>query len=155
MLVLLQLITLTYQAEAVQHKYTAGYIRGTPVKLRVVEVGGYDNDGRPLMLEQRAADSFIKMRAAMVADGLNLQVNYAHRSMKQQTSLFRKNHKLASRPGTSPHQKGIAIDVANCTKYISNRRVDTRTCRWLRRHAKQYGFSRTIKSEPWHWQYIY
>ncbi len=47
-------------------------------------------------------------------------------------------------PGTSMHEKGLAIDFTNCS-------TRTTACyRWLAGHAAQYGLT-NLPSEPWHW----
>ena len=47
-------------------------------------------------------------------------------------------------PGTSQHEKGLAIDFESC---------DTKPAacfKWLATNAKTYGF-KNLPSEPWHW----
>ena len=49
-----------------------------------------------------------------------------------------------ARPGTSMHEKGLAVDFESC---------DTRTTAcytWLAKHASTYGL-KNLPSEPWHW----
>jgi LAS superfamily LD-carboxypeptidase LdcB len=48
-------------------------------------------------------------------------------------------------PGTSNHNLGIAVDVANA----SGKRLD-----WLLKNAHLYGFSWEVQSEPWHLRYV-
>jgi LAS superfamily LD-carboxypeptidase LdcB len=49
-----------------------------------------------------------------------------------------------ARPGTSMHERGLAIDFNNCTSHT------TRCWQWLNNHAAEYGLS-NLPSEPWHW----
>jgi hypothetical protein len=47
-------------------------------------------------------------------------------------------------PGTSMHEKGLAIDFEVCQTHDS-------TCyKWLAKHAASFGF-KNLPSEPWHW----
>jgi hypothetical protein len=49
-----------------------------------------------------------------------------------------------ARPGTSMHERGLAIDFEGCASRSS-------ACwRWLRAHADEFGFY-NLPSEPWHW----
>jgi LAS superfamily LD-carboxypeptidase LdcB len=48
-------------------------------------------------------------------------------------------------PGTSNHNLGIAVDIANA----SGKRLD-----WLLKNAHLYGFSWEVQSEPWHLRYV-
>jgi hypothetical protein len=50
----------------------------------------------------------------------------------------------AARPGFSNHQSGSALDI-----YLP----DPATYDWLNKHARKFGFKRTVKGEPWHWEY--
>ena len=47
-------------------------------------------------------------------------------------------------PGTSQHEKGLAIDFENCS-------TRTTTCyKWLAKNAAAHGL-KNLPSEPWHW----
>jgi hypothetical protein len=48
-------------------------------------------------------------------------------------------------PGTSNHNLGIAIDIANA----SGKRLE-----WLLKNAQRFGFSWEVQSEPWHLRYV-
>ena len=48
-------------------------------------------------------------------------------------------------PGTSNHNWGIAIDIANA----SGKRLD-----WMLANADRFGFSWELQSEPWHLRYV-
>jgi LAS superfamily LD-carboxypeptidase LdcB len=47
-------------------------------------------------------------------------------------------------PGTSNHNLGIAVDIANA----SGKRLE-----WLLKNALEFGFSWELQSEPWHLRY--
>jgi Mannosyl-glycoprotein endo-beta-N-acetylglucosaminidase/D-alanyl-D-alanine carboxypeptidase len=49
-----------------------------------------------------------------------------------------------ARPGASMHERGLAIDFANCADH------STSCWQWLSRHAAIYGLF-NLPSEPWHW----
>lgn len=53
-----------------------------------------------------------------------------------------------ARPGTSMHERGLAIDFVANGRSISSRSHEG--FQWLARHAASYGF-RNLPSEPWHW----
>jgi LAS superfamily LD-carboxypeptidase LdcB len=48
-------------------------------------------------------------------------------------------------PGTSNHNLGIAVDIANA----SGKRLE-----WMLANAHKYGFSWELQSEPWHIRYV-
>lgn len=97
--------------------------------------------------------------AAASADGLNLRGSGWRDPARQialrkqncglsNYSVYRKSPSLCkpptARPGTSNHEKGLAVDFRNC----STRRT---TCyKWLNANASKYGL-RNLPSEPWHW----
>jgi hypothetical protein len=49
---------------------------------------------------------------------------------------------LAAPPGHSTHGLGLSADIQV---------TDPATLRWLRAHAKTYGFVNDVPSEAWHW----
>ncbi len=49
-----------------------------------------------------------------------------------------------ARPGTSNHEKGLAVDFRNCSTR------STACYKWLKANASKYGL-RNLPSEPWHW----
>jgi LAS superfamily LD-carboxypeptidase LdcB len=68
--------------------------------------------------------------------------------MKQQPRIYKgkawylkKGMAPMAVPGTSNHNWGIAIDIANA----SGKRLD-----WLLANAHRFGFSWELQSEPWH-----
>jgi hypothetical protein len=116
-----------------------GYRRGRPMKLRVVTVGWAD-------VELRTARAFLAMRQAAARSGIDLWINSGYRTHEQQTLLYRAWREGwgngAARPGYSKHQSGRALDLDV---------RDPATFAWLKRHARRFGFRRTVRSEPWHW----
>lgn len=53
-----------------------------------------------------------------------------------------------ARPGSSQHERGLAIDFTYGGKSISTRRSPG--FKWLNEHAAAYGL-KNLASEPWHW----
>lgn len=100
-----------------------------------------------------------KLLAAAKADGLAL-CGGGYRSAEGQIAVRKANcgttyydiwQKPASectpptaKPGTSMHEKGLAVDFTNCA-------TRTTACyKWLAKHAATYGL-KNLPSEPWHW----
>lgn len=111
---------------------------------RLVRISGGER------LRHDAARSFEQMYAEARNAGLWLWVISGHRSWAEQKHLYRLYRKglgaRAARPGRSNHQRGTAVD-------ISVGSVHTRTYEWLAANACRFGFKRTVRSEPWHWEY--
>lgn len=105
-------------------------------------------------------DEINAMIAAASADGLTLTIGNSYRDPAQQIQL-RKEHCGTShyaiyeapssscrpptaRPGTSQHEKGLAIDFAYCSSR------STACWQWLNLNAAKFGFY-PFNVEPWHW----
>ena len=125
-------------------RVVTGYVAGVP---RQITLGRIAN-GKELRSD--AAAAFNRMHAAAARAGIDLHVNSAFRSMAEQQDLYRKylngTGNLAAKPGYSNHQGGIATD-------INVGGTATSTYKWLAAHAAEYGFKRTVPSEPWHWEF--
>jgi hypothetical protein len=121
-----------------------GYQEGRRVALAVVPL---DETGR-VRAEVRTALAFLEMADAARRAGIVLQVSSGFRTEAEQAELFRLYRlgagPLASRPGTSNHESGHALD-------IETRELKVRL--WLRRNAERFGFERTVPSERWHWEH--
>jgi D-alanyl-D-alanine carboxypeptidase len=119
-----------------------GYRRGRPVKLRLVTLGWAE-------VELRTARAFLAMHEEAARSGVELTINSGFRSHEQQAWLYRAWREgwgnFAARPGYSNHQSGRALDLDV---------RDPATFSWLERHARRFGFRRTIAREPWHWEYV-
>ncbi|AKQ69546.1 penicillin-resistant DD-carboxypeptidase [Myxococcus hansupus] len=125
-------------------RVVTGYVNG---QARQISLSGVPN-GKEMRTD--AAAAFNRMHAAARAQGITLKVNSGFRSMAEQEALYRayKNGtgNLAAPPGYSNHQGGIAVDVQTGG-------TGTSTYRWMANNAKNFGFVRTVPSEPWHWEY--
>jgi len=133
---------------------------------------GIEGKGR---LHHCAADAYEAMDAAANAEGIDLSPTSqadTYRSLETQEYGFyarytdKPNKKIMKQtpriykgkawylkkglapmavPGTSNHNLGIAIDIANA----SGKRLE-----WLLKNAERFGFSWEVQSEPWHLRYV-
>jgi zinc D-Ala-D-Ala carboxypeptidase len=118
--------------------------RKAAAKKRLVRISGGEH------LRHDAASAFERMYSEAREAGLWLWVISGHRSWAEQQYLYRLYRKglgaRAARPGRSNHQRGTALD-------ISVGSIHTRRYEWLAANACRFGFRRTVRSEPWHWEY--
>lgn len=118
-----------------------GYAGGRSVRVRVVDVDGTD-------VEVATARAFRAMARAASANGVSLRIESGFRTNERQAELYREWRRgagnLAAPPGYSHHQLGRALDLE----------LDDPTCAWLAAHAQGHGFYRTVRGEPWHWEYL-
>lgn len=107
------------------------------------------------------APTFKQMVAAAKADGVTLSHSSSWRDPALQIQLRKQNcgttqydiyQKPSSQcspptaiPGTSRHERGLAIDFADCQK-------GTATYNWLVANAAKYHL-KNLPSESWHWSY--
>jgi LAS superfamily LD-carboxypeptidase LdcB len=126
-------------------------------------------------LHHCAADAYEAMDAAANAEGIDLSPTSqadTYRSLETQEYGFYQRHtdnpnkKLLKQkpriykgkawylkkgmapmavPGTSNHNLGIAIDIANA----SGKRLE-----WMLKNAQRFGFSWELQSEPWHLRFV-
>jgi hypothetical protein len=121
-----------------------GYDKGNAFPITVVTV-----DGKPV--EVATANAYYVMAQAAANDGVNIQVVSGFRTMAQQQYLYNcyitcscNNCNLAAEPGYSNHQSGHALDLNTSAGGVYA---------WLDAHAGAYGFTRTVPSEAWHWEW--
>lgn len=133
------LAALATRAEA---RTATGYQGGQRVKVKVTEVGGAE-------VEVRTAKAFKVMAKAARKAGVDLSVRSGFRTHAKQTRLYRQYRRgtgnLAARPGYSQHESGRALDLVV---------THEQTYHWLMAHANEFGFHRTVRGEPWHWEYL-
>jgi D-alanyl-D-alanine carboxypeptidase len=149
-----------------------GVLRGLPLCEEPDEVVlvGLDIFGRARHLEAAAAHQWGAMREAATADGIELLLVSAFRSVDYQRAIF--DRKLSegvaigdilrvnAAPGYSEHHTGRAVDIATrgCPP-LTEAFDTTEAFRWLTQHAGRFGFEMTygrdnphgIAYEPWHW----
>jgi MYXO-CTERM domain-containing protein len=121
-----------------------GYKSGSPFAITVVTV-----DGKKV--EKATANAYYVMAQAAAADGVNIKVVSGFRTMEEQEYLYGcyvncscNNCNLAAKPGYSNHQSGHALDLNTSAGGV---------LAWLNAHGAAFGFSRTVPSEPWHWEW--
>jgi hypothetical protein len=122
-----------------------GYRHGRRQTFEVVPLGP-----TAVEVEVSTAQAFLAMRAAALDAGVELRLESGFRTVQEQRELYRawrKGHgHTAARPGRSNHQSGRALDIAVLSA--------PGALPWLEEHGASFGFKRTVKSEPWHWEYV-
>lgn len=128
-----------------------------------------------LLLQPQAARALEAMRDAADADGINLTVLSAYRSLDLQKQLFfdvkaERNQtsvdraRVSAPPGFSEHSTGYAVDLGDGRLPATNLMESfesTDAYRWLDRHAARFHFVRSFPKgnpqgviyEPWHWRF--
>ncbi|MDA8426373.1 MAG: M15 family metallopeptidase [Treponema sp.] len=120
-------------------------------------------------LREPAYRALLAMEHAARRDGVDLMVGSAYRSYAYQAGVFAREvrdygrvqaERESAHPGSSQHQLGLAIDFAP----IDDSFAATRASRWLREHARAFGFSLSYpkgyeaitgyRPESWHYRYI-
>jgi hypothetical protein len=121
-----------------------GYVQGSPFPITLVRV-----DGKPAQID--TANAYHVMQQAAAAAGVSLRIVSGFRSMADQQYLYScyincscNNCNLAATPGYSNHQSGHALDLNTSEGGVLS---------WLNAHGGAYGFSRTVPSESWHWEW--
>lgn len=96
-----------------------------------------------------AAAAFKAMREAAAAEGVNLGVTGAYRTLQRQIELKREKPTLAATPGKSNHGWGLAFDM----DFGSN--MNSPGFKWMAANARRFGIHGPLQSpfEPWHWEY--
>lgn len=146
--------------------------RGLPeceeaVTLELVETGA---DGREYLLVPEVAEAWRAMKAAALADGIELRVVSAFRSIDRQAEIVRR--KLAAGqciadilcvnapPGFSEHHTGRAVDIGTSdSEPLATAFEQTAAFAWLVDNAAAFGFHMSYPKnnrwgylyEPWHW----
>jgi D-alanyl-D-alanine carboxypeptidase len=128
-----------------------------------------------LQLRPEAAEELLAMQRAASADGVDLVVLSAFRSIALQKQIFfdvksERNQSALERaqvsapPGFSEHSTGYAVDLGDGRDPTTNLSVSfdrTDAFRWLRANAARYHFQLSfpkgnrqgVNYEPWHWRF--
>lgn len=120
-------------------------------KAIIVHMSIVDAKGHKLRTD--AAIAFVGMRSeAEKTAGVHLVINSAFRTMEEQNKLYReykdgKRKSVVAKPGYSNHQSGTAVDIE--TDGGKNKAYH-----WLVANAARHGYYNTVKSEPWHWEWV-
>ena len=146
--------------------------RGLPLCEEPAEVVlvGLDIFGRARHLEPTAARKWGEMRDAARADGLDLLLVSAFRSVDYQRAIFDRKLsqgvpieeilRINAAPGFSEHHTGRAVDIATRGCPPLTEAFDaTEAFVWLTKHAGRFNFVLSyprdnpfgIVYEPWHW----
>ncbi len=129
-----------------------------------------------LQLRPEAAKSFLAMQRAAAANGVDLTVISAFRSIELQRHLFfdvgaernqspQSRAKVSAPPGFSEHSTGYAVDVGDGHRPETNLSTSFETSpafAWLEANAARYHFQLSfpkhnhqgVSYEPWHWRYV-
>ncbi len=118
---------------------------------------------RGIKVDASIADALGRMIDAAAASGFNLGGN-GYRSAAQQIAVRRSNcgssdyaiwqmpasqcRPPAARPGTSMHERGLAVDFTCNGALISS--YGSECFRWMKANAPGFGF-RNRPGEAWHW----
>lgn len=135
----------------------------------LVKNSAYPINRNDLSLRAPVEEALTVMANAAKAEGLSLLVSSTYRSYSYQEQVFAKWVRIdgleeaereSARAGTSQHQLGTAIDFGS----IEDDYAETAPCRWLTKHAAEYGFSLSFPQgyepitgfrwECWHFRYI-
>lgn len=128
-----------------------------------------------LRLQRDAAQALLAMQRAAAADGVNLVVLSAFRSLSLQRQLFfdvkaernqsaRDRALVSAPPGFSEHSTGLAVDLGDARlpgTNVSTSFDRTPAYRWLAAHAQRFHFqlsfpagnAQGVSYEPWHWRF--
>jgi D-alanyl-D-alanine carboxypeptidase len=128
-----------------------------------------------LALRSEAARALLAMQRAAAADGVDLRVLSAFRSLELQKHLFfevkadrnqdaRTRARVSAPPGFSEHSTGYAVDLGDGrlpATNLSGSFEQTPAFGWLRANANRFHFTLSfpranrqgVNYEPWHWRY--
>ena len=126
-------------------------------------------------LQRDAAAALLAMQAAARADGVDLVVLSAYRSVATQQHLFfdvksernqnaRERAQVSAPPGHSEHSTGYAVDFGDGSAPEANLSISfdqTAAFAWLQQHAARHHFvlsfpkgnAQGVSYEPWHWRF--
>jgi hypothetical protein len=109
------------------------------------------------------ACAFDQMATAAKQAGVAIKISSGFRTIARQNYFWNcyqtkkcNNGNLAATPGTSNHGKGIAVDLnTDCGGQTGEKPScgGSAVYQWLYNNAHKYGFIRTVKTEPWHWEF--
>lgn len=135
--------------------------------LVLAEVGP---DGREHLLAPLAADAWRNLKTAALADGIDLFIVSAFRSIDRQAEIVRRKLEAGAEvettltvcapPGFSEHHTGRAVDLSTSGSCALEIEFDqTPAFVWLTKHAAEFGYylsypisnSYGYQYEPWHW----
>ena len=135
-------------------------------------VAGYAPNGKEFLLTPAACAAWHELRTAAAADGIELLMVSAYRSVEYQAEIIRRKLergqeldeilKVLAPPGYSEHHSGTAVDIGAPGCLPLDQRFETIPAyRWLSAKANRFGFYLSFPRdnpfgyiyEPWHWRY--
>lgn len=138
-------------------------------ELEIAEVG---ENGREHLLTPGASYAWRSLKAAALADGADLFIVSAFRSIDRQSEIIRRKlasglsldetYKICAPAGYSEHHTGRAVDLSTPGIPVLETLFDeTPAFLWLTRHASTFGFYLSFPPgnpqgylyEPWHWYF--
>jgi D-alanyl-D-alanine carboxypeptidase len=141
-----------------------------PEARHLVLIGRAADDGRPVRVAPSAAKAWRHMCVAAAKERIVLLPLSGFRSVARQTKIIRAKLsagepigevlRLIAAPGFSEHHTGRAIDIGTHNHLsLDAQFATTPAFRWLRLHARRFGFSMSyppgnphgFSPEPWHW----
>jgi D-alanyl-D-alanine carboxypeptidase len=128
-----------------------------------------------VQLHRDAASALLRLQDAAAADGIDLRVLSAYRSIDLQKQIFfdvksERNQSALERaqvsapPGFSEHSTGYAVDLGDGRAPDTNLSASfesTPAFAWLQAHANRFHFTLSfpegnaqgVNYEPWHWRF--
>lgn len=128
-----------------------------------------------VQLQRDAAEALQALQGAAAADGIDIRVLSAFRSIALQKQIFfdvksERNQSALERaqvsapPGFSEHSTGYAVDLGDGRAPATNLSPSfdqTAAYRWLQEHANRFHFHLSfpqanrqgVSYEPWHWRF--
>ena len=150
-----------------KHTASSSYAPKDLVSLKKNSLFDLNKDGMEICKE--AYSALNEMAQVALNDGIRLLVSSAYRSYSYQENLFNywvsvdgleEAERESSRPGTSQHQLGTAVDFGS----ISDDFDKTQMGQWIYKNAADYGWSLSFPKgyedvtgyrwECWHFRYI-
>ena len=138
-----------------------------PARLAAI---GNDVHGRTQWLQPHAARALTHMREAAAADGIELQIVSAFRSIEYQLGIVERKLarglsmdeilRVSAAPGYSEHHTGRCVDfTAPGFESLVEEFERSPAFAWLQRNASRFGLALSyprgnahgIAYEPWHW----
>ncbi len=155
----------------------AGYARACRIALQPEATSlmsiGPDVYNREQLMNPRAAQGWFTMRKAASADGIELQVVSAFRSVEYQEAILRKKLDsgqcmneilcVSAAPGYSEHHTGRALDLTTPGFAVLEEEFERSDAfAWLTENAAGFSFHMSFPKdnphgviyEPWHWAWI-
>lgn len=138
---------------------------------------------KPMHIQEEVLNAYLKMRAAALAEGVNLLIISGTRTFNDQKGIWERKWEtnsaeikdslanankillFSSMPGTSRHHWGTDIDLNSLDDAYFQSGEGLKIYNWLKAHAGEYGFCQTYSDkvetnrtgysmEKWHWSYM-